>query len=146
MGLAEHYGQSRSEGGDWLGPGKHDVTVSGYETGASTKKGTPFVKFDLTNDEGKARATFWLTPAALKVLAGFAEACGVPREQAAGYDETKQESNRIFLNRQLQVTVKAREGDDGKTYHDVSDWRPLNGTQQVPVAKVADAAGGEVPF
>jgi hypothetical protein len=134
MSLADHYD------GRYLGAGWHQVRVESYDCRFATT-GTGLVEFTVRADNNStSRATFFLTEKAMYRLAGFAKACGLSRDDAKRYDEQNANSHQVLVGARLNVHVEPKKGDDGKTYHRVTDWAGLDEDPDAPVSSQLDGA------
>ena len=122
MSLADHY----KPGGGHLQAGVHEVEVMGVRKIAS-KSDTPGVEFQMeaVDGTGYCKAAFWLTDAAYQVLAGFAAACGLSKEDMAAYNPIppNMDGHKMLVGNCLKVRV-VKSGE----YHEIDDfgWYPLS--------------------
>lgn len=146
MSLADHWD------GGWLKAGWHHVKITAYEITSNPKKSppTPGVEFQFVSvDTGaKGKEVFWLTEAALCVLASFARDCGMTKEEARNYDPHNSNAHRAMVGLECWVEM-VKKGD----YHEVNDFRSL-GEGEPPPPKIdrsgetpaAEARNDNVPF
>jgi hypothetical protein len=113
MSLGEHYSES-----NYLGEGDHLVTVTSFDTFECTS-GTEGVEFTMTDAKGRTTKCSFLTlPQCQWILASFAAACGMTKEQMDAY-YPERGGHHVMLNRQVVVGVIKRTSGKGTTYHEV---------------------------
>jgi hypothetical protein len=144
--LGEHYDEA---GGTYLPEGDHLVKVKAirFFTYNSGNAGAEYVLADARDREIKL--AFSLMPKALWVLASFAKACGLSREQCNAFDTDNLGSHqRYMIGRKLNVHVikGAANAETGKQYSEVDKegrgWWPVDSewqTHATPAANVAAA-------
>lgn len=121
--LSDHW----NEGGKWLKEGWHTVTVKEYRL-FEYNSGSPGVEFQVEDAAGSlAKLSHVLIEKCFWTLAGFAQACGMTREECAKYDPETPDNHRMLVGKTVQVLVVP----DGK-YHKVAEWAEAGTRQQDP--------------
>lgn len=133
MSLADHCG------GDYLGEGHHLVAIRSFDV-FFYKTGAEGVEFRMADDNGRTtRLSFLTQPKCQWVLASFATACGMSKEEMEEYHPEKG-GHDVMLNRKVLVGVIKCESDSGKTYHEVDKdskaWWKADGQQ--PISQPAE--------
>lgn len=119
MDLSEHYDQA-----DWLSNGWHEVEITSFRV-FKANTGTEGVEFSVkANDNRAAKATFWLTEDAMKILGKFAKTCGLSRDAARNYRHDS------LVGLRVQVLVI----QDGR-YQKVDDWAAIGEQREDPPAR-----------
>lgn len=99
-------------GKDGLLPeGWHEVTVGAHRE-FKANSGNTGVEYDLSNAEGKSKASFYLTPKSKFRLKLFAQTAGIPEVKLRNFDFADLRGKRI--------RVEVRKSDKG--YLEVTDW------------------------
>jgi hypothetical protein len=111
--------------GGYFSPGRYPVTVKGMRF-FTANSGTPGVEFKVSDGRKEGKVAFWLSEKALKVLAGFAESCGITVEQMRTIDPDREGSFRVFVGKRFMAIVeKGEAGQDGKRYSEIVDWEAI---------------------
>ncbi len=151
--LADHW----SEGGDWLGEGEHIVTIAEYKMVKNPNTGNRGVEFWFRGANNRQqKEVFWLTDAAMWRLSRFARDCGKTKEEQRGYDPYNDAHHLCLIGSRVKITVEPEVGSDGKTYHTVASFGPLDDTESphrpsateptVPTTPPNEKLDRDIPF
>lgn len=131
MSLADHWSD-----GKYLTEGWHEVVVKAFEV-FTYNSGNSGVKFTVEGEGGRASGTdgFSLLPQALWKLAGFAQACGMTKEECCDYNPDDPNSHAMLVGRKLQVLVQKEK----EKYHRAVEWESVESITSAAASPPVDA-------
>ena len=129
-----------SEGGSYLGEGRHKVVVRSFETTINKKTSNRGVTFHLEDERAvKVKETFWLTQKAMWRLSNFAIACGLTLGDRKQYEPMHDASHQLLIGKKVMVDVIKAPGNDGKMYSEVTEFWAV-GEKAAPKAETKEDA------